>query len=181
MYILPIRDQNSPIPPNPTPDPQSAAMVDWMYSYLDKIGGIWPWTTFNSAPPNDYAHPIYFSTPSDPEYTYGCPSSDGYCAYAGAKLRIPAQARPAGAWDFHLCVIDQSVRNSILDLFSLTYWYDAQTGTEWDFWGFGTDPAGNRLPRDPSTGEAPTASESAYNGVIYGLLLGVRLCESEKE
>jgi hypothetical protein len=59
---------------------------------------------------NDYYHPYYFSTSSDPLYTISCTRN---CNIAGQNLdgqqvHIPCHAMPADGSDHHLAVIDQS-------------------------------------------------------------------------
>jgi hypothetical protein len=73
---------------------------------------------------DDWYHPIYFSKPSDPEFTIHCAADWGTCEGEGEKVRIPDEARAAAEGDGHLTVIDQ------------------QSGWEYDFWQVKQKPRG---------------------------------------
>ena len=73
---------------------------------------------------HDYAHPVYFSSPSNPVFRVHCTHFGGGCELAGKTVRIPNLARPAAGGDGHLAVIDQ------------------QGGWEYDFWNVRRKPGG---------------------------------------
>jgi hypothetical protein len=70
----------------------------------------------------DYGHPVYYATPSDPLYTVHCTQWTSSCAIEGMKIHIPAAARPPSGSDGHMVVIDQ------------------ENGWEYDFWQVHTQP-----------------------------------------
>jgi len=70
------------------------------------------------------SHTTYYSKLTDPVYTIECTQSWGRCEIEGAKVRIPAGARPARNSDAHMTVVDQAA------------------GWEYDFWQTRTPPAG---------------------------------------
>jgi hypothetical protein len=55
--------------------------------------------------PDDYAHPVYYSQPTDPIVTLHATEPWGRAAIEGMQIRVPAAARPAGGTDGHLTVI----------------------------------------------------------------------------
>jgi hypothetical protein len=64
-------------------------------------------------PARDGGVAIYRSRPHDPLYTLHCTKHWGRCEIEGARVRIPAAARPAGVWpdpgdvsDGHMTVVD---------------------------------------------------------------------------
>lgn len=71
----------------------------------------------NAGQPDDWGHPVYWSSPSDPVVTVDCHGPWGACPIHRERVRIPAQARAAGGSDRHLTVVDQ------------------RSGLEWDFYG----------------------------------------------
>jgi hypothetical protein len=75
---------------------------------------------------DDWGHPVYFSSRSNPVFKVHCARSSGWgpCEVEGASLRIPDAARPAGGGDGHLAVIDRA------------------SGWEYDFWQVQQKPAG---------------------------------------
>lgn len=95
---------NLRLPANPVLAPNSSAMVRTVTGW----GG--PDTVSNASTETggDWLHPIYYSKPSDPVYTVHCTKSWGRCEVEGARVRIPAAARPAAGGDAHLTVIDQT-------------------------------------------------------------------------
>lgn len=66
-----------------------------------------------SSPSADYSRPIYWSKPTDPEYTITCTRYGGDCPISGDRVRIPAQARSAGGTDGHLTVIDPATKQEL--------------------------------------------------------------------
>jgi hypothetical protein len=74
--------------------------------------------------PDDFSHPIYFSSRSNPVYRINCVEYGGECPIDGARVRIPRQARPAAGGDAHLAVIDQA------------------KGWEYDLWHVAPKPVG---------------------------------------
>jgi hypothetical protein len=56
----------------------------------------------------DYEHPTYYSQPTDPLFRLHCYEERwGTCSIEGHRIRVPADARPAGGDDGHLTVVDQ--------------------------------------------------------------------------
>jgi hypothetical protein len=95
---------------NPSYDSNSAAIIA---AWFPGAGNGFP--VRNQEPgPNDYTHPIYFSSTSDPIVNITC-SSNGACVTSGANaytstMHIPANAHPAlstgsGAGDSHIGVV----------------------------------------------------------------------------
>ena len=78
----------------------------------------------------DYAHPTYYPTSTDPLFRLDCTESWGTCARSDGvaletlQIRIPDAARPAAGGDGHLAVVDQA------------------SGWEYDFWEVTSKPAG---------------------------------------
>lgn len=75
------------------------------------LGAVTPAVFGDSA--RDGGVAIYRSRPHDPLYTLHCTKPWGRCEIEGARVRIPAAARPAGVWpdrgdvsDGHLTVVD---------------------------------------------------------------------------
>lgn len=122
----PYNDQspfNQVIPSNAPSAPRSAAIVARMLGF-GPIQNILPG---RAGTKGDWGRPLYFSQPSDPVYTIRCMKRWGTCPIEGHQIRVPGEARPAGAEDAHLTVIDQ------------------ETGWEYDFWQV--------LSKGPSGGE----------------------------
>jgi hypothetical protein len=78
----------------------------------------------------DWAHPTYYSTSSDPLFTPDCTELWGTCTRSDGvgletlQIRIPDAAQPAAGDDHHMTVVDQA------------------SGWEYDFWGVTGKPAG---------------------------------------
>jgi hypothetical protein len=72
---------------------------------------------------NDFGHPVYYSLPSDPVYLLHPTERWGRNPIAGMRIRIPAQARPAGGSDGHMTIVTPD-------------------GWEYDLWRAQTPPAG---------------------------------------
>jgi hypothetical protein len=73
---------------------------------------------------SDWQHPTYYPTGSDPVFTIHCTESWGTCEVEGMKVRIPDEARAAGAHDGHMTVVDQA------------------SGWEYDLWQVTSKPRG---------------------------------------
>lgn len=78
----------------------------------------------------DYDHPTYYPTSSDPLFSLDCTEPWGTCARTDGvpleslQIRIPDAARPAAGGDAHLTVVDQA------------------SGWEYDFYDVTSKPAG---------------------------------------
>jgi hypothetical protein len=73
---------------------------------------------------DDWGATIYYSRRRDPRYRVHCVARWSRCEIEGARVRIPARARPAAGGDGHMAVIDQAAR-----------W-------EYDFWQVRSKPRG---------------------------------------
>ena len=73
---------------------------------------------------DDYAHPTYYSSATDPVFTLHCTQSWGTCDIEGARVRIPDAAKPAAGRDAHLTVVDRA------------------SGWEYDLYKVSSKPAG---------------------------------------
>jgi hypothetical protein len=73
---------------------------------------------------DDWGHPTYYPTSSDPLFTLHCAESWGRCDVEGLQVRIPDAAKPASGGDGHMTVVDQA------------------SGWEYDFWQVRSKPAG---------------------------------------
>jgi hypothetical protein len=93
---------NRPVPADPTPLPNSQAIVD-------RVLAMGPIADMVVAPDtaSDWYHPVYYSAPTDPPFTVHCTGQVGQCEVEGMTVRIPDAARPAGGGDAHLAVVDQ--------------------------------------------------------------------------
>jgi hypothetical protein len=112
---------NRPLPPTVTQIPNSAAVGARTATF--GTGGA-RFSAGGAGTSADWGHPLYYSQPSDPVYTVHCTESWGTCDVEGIQLQIPNAAKPAGAGDAHMAVIDQRGR-----------W-------EYDFWQIKRKPAG---------------------------------------
>lgn len=75
------------------------------------------WNSGEAFTSDDWSVPVYFPLPTDPLYRVSCTKARwGTCDPQGMRIRIPAAARPSGARDGHLAVIEQ------------------YSGHEYDFW-----------------------------------------------
>jgi len=110
---------NRRISASPELSPRSADYV----AQLTRIGPPDAIATGTAGTVNDWAHPTYYSLPTDPLYTLDCTESWGTCAIEGMRVRVPPQAQPAGAGDAHLTIVDTA------------------TGWEYDLWGASPLPA----------------------------------------
>jgi hypothetical protein len=73
---------------------------------------------------SDWQHPTYYPDDDDPLFEVHCAEDWGTCEVEGMRVRIPDAARPAGADDGHLTVVDQ------------------ESGWEYDFWQVRRKPRG---------------------------------------
>ncbi|MFN8161334.1 MAG: hypothetical protein U0R52_09875 [Solirubrobacterales bacterium] len=110
---------NRPVPASPTLASNSAAVVarmtGWGNAQTLVVGG-------PSGSGDDYKHPVYYASASDPVYKIHCTQWTSSCEIEGMSIHIPAAARPAGGDDGHMAVIDQA------------------GGWEYDFWQVATVP-----------------------------------------
>lgn len=72
----------------------------------------------------DWGRPMYVSDRDDPVFRVHCTRPWGRCALEGRRIRIPDGARPAGAGDAHLTVVDP------------------ESGWEYDMWKVARKPEG---------------------------------------
>jgi len=129
---------------------------------------------------SDYFHPYALSDSADPVYTircwrYACPSIDG------AKVRIPAQARPAQGTDRHLTVSDTS-SGWLYDFYkaetfgpaggSVTDWNKRRDPAGGDLW-IGT--GGKSTISGDGRGVGGDGGNAAKTGLLAGPIRGVEL------
>jgi len=93
---------NQPVSANPTYASYSAVVIAREFS-----GGNTQPVRAEEAGPNDYGHPVYYASASDPLVTLRCTAYCNNVDNGGfpATVHIPAQARPAGGTDAHMAVI----------------------------------------------------------------------------
>ena len=154
---------NRPLPPSPRLLDGSAAIVRELAPAPDKL------TVGNSDTRWDYSHPIYYSSPCDPEFTLHCyESSWGRCPIEGHRVRIPDRARPASGEDAHLTVVD------------------AGSGWEYDLYKVRSKPAGGGtlefrwggLTRLDGPGNGSGATVSGF-GNLAGIIRAQELAAGE--
>ncbi len=110
---------NQRIPARPQVHPRSRAIVTTLLS----------WGTPSSLvagandSPDDYAHPTYYATSTDPVYRLRSDSRWGGSPIDGKRIRIPSAARPASGDDSHMTVVEPD-------------------GWEYDFWRVLSKPRG---------------------------------------
>ena len=111
---------NQLIPANPRVAANSDAMVQRILGFglPGKLSG------GKSDATDDYGHPTYYPTATDPLFTLHCTESWGRCAVEGLQVRIPDAAKPASGGDGHMTVVDQA------------------SGWEYDFWQVTSKPSG---------------------------------------
>src|SRR5436853_50342 len=111
---------NRPIPANAPVMSNSDAIVHTVLGFGQMNNMV------SSTDPNneDWAHPTYYSQPSDPLFTLHCTESWGRCDFEDMQIHIPDAAKPASGGDGHMTVVDQS------------------SGWEYDFWQVKSKPAG---------------------------------------
>jgi hypothetical protein len=167
---------NRPVPPETPTASDSAANV---FRLLVQ-GPTEPWILGD--PKHDYGVPIYWSRSTDPLYTLHCTKPWGRCALEGLRIRVPAQAMPAGGYatpgndhDAHLTVIDQATGWEY-DLWNVS----SKTATTINFgWGGKTRIDGDGLGSGAvaaaygSIGGPIRERELAGNFINHALTLGV--------
>lgn len=89
---------NTPIKAPPI-DPRSDAMM--AYTRFNIPQNRWTGAIGTA----DYMHPIYWATAADPLYAITLTQNWGTNPLQGAKVRMPAGARPAGGGDGHLGIV----------------------------------------------------------------------------
>jgi hypothetical protein len=110
---------NRSLPDTPRLDADSDAIVSRLTSWGKAQGLIVGHPEGNG---EDYGHPVYYASSSDPLYTIHCTEWTSSCAIEGMKVHIPAGAEPAAGEDGHMVVIDQ------------------EASWEYDFWQVQTQP-----------------------------------------
>ncbi|MEA2448572.1 MAG: hypothetical protein QOG63_504 [Thermoleophilaceae bacterium] len=108
------------------PIPSGAPTGDNSDGIVKQMTGYGPANTLTShaSGADDWAHPVYYSQPGDPEFKVHCVEDWGTCEPEGETVKIPDAARPASAGDAHLTVVDQA------------------SGWEYDFWQVRDKPGG---------------------------------------
>lgn len=71
---------------------------------------------FASLSQDDYQHPVYLASNSDPIVTFNCGAAAYGCNQPFSSLQVPSKARPSGSADAHMGIIEPD-------------------GTEYDFFG----------------------------------------------
>lgn len=97
---------NRPLPANPKLAAGSAAIIDRWAAQPDS--NMFKFAGGEADTRNDYDHPVYFNSPSDPSYTIRCRRWSSSCEVDGLSVRIPGRARAAQGSDGHLSVVDQA-------------------------------------------------------------------------
>jgi hypothetical protein len=115
---------NQPVAANARVHPNSSAIVQRMVSLY---GGPGKMTAGDADTSDDYSHPLYYPSSSDPVFTLHCFEAWGTCPIEGHNVRIPDAARPAAGGDGHMGVIDQT------------------TGWEYDLYEVRSKPAGGGI------------------------------------
>ncbi len=116
---------NNPLPDNPTLMANSAGLVSGLFassggglisSLFGSRGGMTglPDAAIEGGSREDFAHPVYLASKNDPLVTLGFTCGTG-AGTTGARIHIPAKARPTASSDAHMGVIQPD-------------------GEEWDFW-----------------------------------------------
>ena len=104
--FAPASPFNRPIPDGARLVSNSSAIVRRMVSLYRGPGKM---SAGDADTVDDYLHPLYYPTASDPVFTLHCyETSWGTCPIEGHRIRIPDAARPAGGSDAHLAVIDHA-------------------------------------------------------------------------
>jgi hypothetical protein len=116
-------------------------------------------------PDRDYGVPVYWSQPGDPFYDLHCTEPWGRCAIEGMRVRVPAEAQPAGGvstpaneHDAHLTVVDQA------------------SGWEYDLWNVQSKPAGGGTLRFGWGGRTRIDGDGLGSDAVaarYGSLAGI--------
>jgi hypothetical protein len=84
-----------------TVHPDSAAYAEEALSW----GAPAPLIAGNAESTSDWSHPAFYARSSDPLYTLQATAPWGTNALDGMKIRVPADARPAGGGDGHLTIV----------------------------------------------------------------------------
>ena len=112
----------------------------------------------------DYAHPTYYPTSTDPLFRLDCTNNWGTCtrtdgvALETLQIRIPDAARPAGGRDAHMTVVDQA------------------SGWEYDFYKVASKPAGGgtlQFGWGGATRIDGDGRDAWATGAAYGNLAGI--------
>jgi hypothetical protein len=156
---------NTPIPSDARIAPNSAAMVSRLVGFgppdhaIAGTADTW----------QDWSHPTYYASPTDPLYTLRCTAGWGTCALEGMQVRIPSAARPAAGSDAHMTIIDQA------------------GGWEYPLWGVEHKPAGGgtlllqwshgRIPIDGSGLRG--GGTAAHFGNLAGIIRAQELAARE--
>jgi hypothetical protein len=90
---------NQPIPPNPRLDPRSAEIVNRLLGF----GPPNPERAGIADTGDDYSQPVYFAQSGDPVVTL---RGSGGSPIDGYRIRVPAEARPAGGSDHHMTIVE---------------------------------------------------------------------------
>lgn len=87
---------------DPVVHPQSAQFITTIVDYVTAEGGRIPGNLHTEqAADRDFAHPIYYARPDDPELTIDA----GSYAASGHRIRVPAAARATVSTDAHIAVV----------------------------------------------------------------------------
>lgn len=93
-----------------TPIPAAAKVASNSGAIVSRLLGFGPphnLTAGDADTPDDWWHPTYYATPTDPLFELRCTRPWGTCALEGMTIRVPDAARPAAGGDAHLTVVDQ--------------------------------------------------------------------------
>jgi len=172
---------NVPIPPRPRLDTRSVTIIAFYVGLSG--GGLRDLQTDEDDESSDYQHPIYFSSPKDPEYKIHCTRSWGRCELEGQVVPIPVGAQPAGGTDAHMAIIDrarrkeydfwQAARNRNGDV------YDIAWGGEFSLYGSGiAGPKGGATAAGFAESEGLIRPEEIAAGAIHHALFMVLPCSS---
>ena len=92
---------NQRIPAKPRLDPRSEEVVRTLTA-----ANPGPLMAGTHGTDNDWGRPVYFAREDDPSFRVHCTRDWGRCELEGLRIRVPEDARPAGARDAHLTVVD---------------------------------------------------------------------------
>ena len=135
---------NAPLPDAPAVDGTNTANVrTYMRDSVDHIAG---------DTHNDYSHPVYMASASDPQISvdcsraqYGCFTDQSAMMPSLPKFNVPALARPAAGTDAHFAVVQAD-------------------GTEYDFWN-AAQPAGNWSSGDTLSASIAVQTSITASGI----------------
>lgn len=94
---------NRPVSANPAFAPEDGEIADYYFAGQPANDLLWA-DTSQAYEGRDTNFPIFVAKTTDPVVTVQC-NYFGPCSLDGAKMYIPSQAKPAGASDHHLAVI----------------------------------------------------------------------------